>query len=174
MQNYHLSVSHIRLLELLSSLPPENGGHASHETLDPSCPLLERPRLSDKVEQFVKYQLHPVVCLRCRDLEKATVCGKSEEAPFLAGDGAPMLEVAFIPYDDDGRCTGEFAFGLPDALHLLPHHVEAGTVAYAINQDETVRPLELSVADVSLDLTILKHMKTKYMYLVNPLNLLVE
>lgn len=156
-------------MELLSPLPSENGRHASHNPLDPSCALLERPRLSDKVEQFVKYQLYLVVCLRYRDLKEATVCGKSEEASFLAGDSAAMLEVTFIAHDNDGMGSGGFAFGLLDALHLLPHHVEAGTVTYAVNQDETVRPLELSVADVSRALIILQHMKTQYIHLLNPL-----
>lgn len=105
----------------------------------------------------MKYQQHAVIGLGGGDLEEATVRRERVEPPFLAGDSAAMLKVPFIPHDYNRRRAGQLALGLSDALHLLPYHVEAGPVTDAVNQDESVCPLQLSVADVARALSILKH-----------------
>lgn len=68
-----------------------------------------------------------------------------------------MLEVPLVAHDNDGYgCSRQFTLGLSDTLHLLPHYVEARPVADAVNQDEAVRPLELSLIDVPSFVAVLK------------------
>lgn len=90
-----------------------------------------------------------VVGFSCRDLEEAAVGRERQEAAFLAGYGTPVLQVSFIPYDDERGGAGELLLCLADALDLLSHHVEARPVTDAVDQDEAVGPLQLPVADVT-------------------------
>lgn len=97
-----------------------------------------------------------MVRLGSGDLKKPTVRRERQQPALFTGHGTSVLEVSLIPHNDDLSCAGQFLLGLSYALHLLPHHVEAGAVTDAVNKDITVRPLQLSVVDVSRLLSILK------------------
>lgn len=89
-----------------------------------------------------------MIRFRGGDLEESAVRGEREQATLLAGNGSAVLEVPFVAHDDDRYGAGQFILGLPDTLHLLPHHVEASPVTDAVDHDDAVRPLELSLAYV--------------------------
>lgn len=134
---------------LFSPLPSKNSRHAPDDAPEACCALFERPRLTDQVEQFVEHHEHAVVCFGRGDLEEAAVGRERQEPPFFAGHGTPVLQVSFVPHDDERSGAGEFLLRLADVLDLLSHHVEAGPVTDAVDQDEAIGPLQLPVADVA-------------------------
>lgn len=143
-------------MKLLSPLSSKHCWHAPHDTFEPCRALLECPSLSNELKQFVKHHQHSMVRLGSGDLKKPTVRRERQQPALLTGYCTPMLEVSFIPHNDDLSCTGQFLLGLSYALHLLPHHIEAGSVTDAVNKDIAICPLQLSVTDVSWFLAILK------------------
>lgn len=142
---------------LFSSLPSENSRHAPDDAPEAGCALFQSPGLPDQIEEFMEHHDHAVVRFGRRDLKEATIGRESQEPSFLTGHGASVLQVPFVPHDDERSWAGEFLLGLPDALDLLLYHVEACAVADAVHQDETVWPLHLPVADVTQVFSILSN-----------------
>lgn len=143
-------------VKLFSPLSSKYGRHAPHDTFEACGALLECPRLSDELKQFMKHHQHSVVRLSSGDLKKPTVRRERQQPALLTWHCTSVLEVSLIPHDYDLSCAGQFLLGLSYALHLLLHHIEAGAVTDAVNKDIAVRPLQLSVTDVSWLLSILK------------------
>lgn len=143
-------------LSLFSPLLSKNSRHAPDDAPEAGRALFERPRLTDQVEQFVEHHEHAVVRFGRRDLEEAAVGRERQEPPFLAGHGTPVLQVSFVPHDDERSGAGEFLLRLADVLDLLSHHVEAGPVTDAVDQDEAIGPLQLPVADVAHAFSVLQ------------------
>lgn len=143
---------------LFRPLPPKNGRHTPDDAPEAGRALLERPGLADQVEQFVEHHEHAVVRFGRGDLEEVAVGRERQEPSFLTGHGAPVLQVSFVPHDDERGGAGEFLLRLADMLDLLSHRVEAGPVADAVDQDEAVGPLQLPVADVAHFFSILGKM----------------
>ncbi len=104
----------------------------------------------------MKHHQHTVVRLSSGDLKEPTVHRECQQPALFTGHSTSVLEVSLIPHNDDLSCAGQFLFGLSYALHMLPHNVEAGTVTDAVNKDMAICPLQLSVADISQPLSILK------------------
>lgn len=106
----------------------------------------------------MEHHEHAVVRFGRRDLKEAAVGRESQEPAFLAGHGAPVLKVPFVPHDDEWRRAGEFLLRLADVLDLLLHDVEARPVADAVDQEEAVRPLQLPVTDAAHVFSVLPGM----------------
>lgn len=135
--------------------PPEDGGHAPHDALDAGVLLAGAAALPHRLQELVEDHQGAVVGLGGRDLKEVTVGRNGEQAPLLAGDLPPVLEVALVAHDDDGR--GAVApLQLADALELLAHHLEAVAVADAVDQDEAVRPAQLLLAGAGLGVRVLQ------------------
>lgn len=141
---------------LLGPLPSENRRHTPDDAPEAGRALFECPGLTDQVQQLVEHHEDAVVGFGRRDLEEAAVGRERQEAAFLTGYGTPVLQVSFIPYDDERGGAGELLLCLADALDLLSHHVEARPVADAVDQDEAVGPLQLPVADVTRLFSVLQ------------------
>lgn len=152
---YYLFLFPEKDFSLLSPLPSKNSRHAPDDALEPGRTLFERPRLTDLVQQFMEHHDYAVVRFSCRDFKETAVSRERQETSFLAGDGTPVLQVSFVPHDDEWRGAGEFLLRLANVLDLLSHQVEARPVADAVDQDEAVGPLQLPVADVAHFFSIL-------------------
>lgn len=105
----------------------------------------------------MKHQQDAVVRLSRRHLEEAAALGQSEQTALLARDPAVVLQVPFVPHDDDG--DGRRLSAAADHLQLLKDRGEAAAVADVVDQDDPVGPLQLFVADGAAFLSSLKRNK---------------
>lgn len=140
---------------LFGPLPSKNRRHTPDDAPEAGRALFESPGLTDQVQQFVKHHEDAVVRFSRRDFEEAAVSRERQETAFLAGYGTVVLQVPFIPHDNERGGAGELLLCLANVLDLLAHHIKARPVADAVHQDEAVGPLQLPVTYVTLFFGIL-------------------
>lgn len=95
----------------------------------------------------------PMVGLCSRDFKKAWVSGKSQEPSFFTGDNSPVLQVPFVPHQDNGHFHSPTSpLQLLDPLELLAGKMEAGAVTDAVDQDKAIGPVDLFLVHAALKL----------------------
>lgn len=139
----------------LLSFLSENSWHTPHDPFNTSSSLFQSPGLFDELQQFMEDQEHAMVRFRRRDLKEAAVGRQGKQSPFFTWHGSLVLKVPLVSYNDDGHRCGELPH-LADELHLLAHHLKAGAVTDAVDEDDPVSPLQLLLTNRFGCLTALK------------------